>query len=175
VSDSPSITVGDVGDYFWVRVNGRGCFQNSPQIKNCLHKMIQNGHRKFVIDLDLCPSLDSTFMGTMASTAIHLADLPEGGEVHLINANHRNRQLLTSLGLHYLLQIDQDGTSLPEERKLVDRSRLTTAPHEAASREEQAKLALEAHESLADVQPANAARFQDVVDFLKREVDPSSL
>jgi anti-anti-sigma regulatory factor len=171
VTDSSSISVGDIGEYFWMSVNGRGCFQNSPQIKSCLQRKILTGQRKFVVDLDQCPSLDSTFMGTLASTAIRLSEYPEGGEVHIINANHRNRQLLTSLGLHYLLQIDQDGSTLLEERKLVDRARLMGAPKENTSREEQAQLALEAHESLAEVQPVNATRFQDVVEFLKKEVE----
>src|SRR6187399_3323713 len=63
------ILVGQVGNLFWMRVEGKGSFQNSVQVKRCFQKMIEGGKRHFVVDLERCPIMDSTFLGTLTGAA----------------------------------------------------------------------------------------------------------
>src|SRR5450631_2319235 len=62
------------GPEVWIRVEGRGSFQNSPALKEFSRKLIDEGRRKFVVDLKSCLAMDSTFMGTLAGLAIRLRD-----------------------------------------------------------------------------------------------------
>ena len=56
----------------WVRVSGRGSFQNSGPLKDFAKEMLARGYKSFVIDLGECPVMDSTFMGTLAGIALKL-------------------------------------------------------------------------------------------------------
>jgi anti-anti-sigma factor len=169
VTPSSSILVGHVGDAFWIRIDGKGCFQNSVHVKEVIQKMLARSQRKFVIDLDRCPMMDSTFMGTLTGAALNLTE-SGGGTIAVVNANARNQQLLSSLGLDSLLDVDSDGSVWAKERAEVANA-LTEHDAEAAiTKTEQAEHVLAAHQALCEANQANAIRFQDVIDFLQREV-----
>ena len=74
-----SVLVGSLGRTVWLKVNGRGTVQNSPGVKEFVKQMIQRGHRDFVVDLDGCELMDSTFMGTLAGVALRLREIGQGG------------------------------------------------------------------------------------------------
>jgi anti-anti-sigma regulatory factor len=67
-----SIQVGVNGPAVWVRVEGKGSFLNSGNLKEFAQEMVNRGYREFVIDLQNCAMMDSTFMGTMAGVALRL-------------------------------------------------------------------------------------------------------
>ena len=67
-----SIQVGVNGPAVWVRVEGKGSFLNSGNLKEFAQEMVTRGYREFVIDLQNCAMMDSTFMGTMAGVALRL-------------------------------------------------------------------------------------------------------
>ncbi len=67
-----SIQVGVNGPAVWVKVEGKGSFLNSGNLKEFAREMLNRGYREFVIDLAHCAMMDSTFMGTMASVALRL-------------------------------------------------------------------------------------------------------
>ncbi len=67
-----SIQVGVSGPTVWVRVEGKGSFLNSGNLKEFARQMLDRGYREFVVDLADCAMMDSTFMGTMASVALRL-------------------------------------------------------------------------------------------------------
>ncbi|HEY2573650.1 MAG TPA: STAS domain-containing protein, partial [Verrucomicrobiaceae bacterium] len=139
------ILVGQIGSLFWMRVEGKGSFQNSVQVKRCFQSMIEKGERHFVVDLERCPIMDSTFLGTLTGAALNLRE-SGSGEVSVLNANSRNQQLLTSLGLDHILEVDRDGSKFCDERKQVC-TELNTCPESAAPcrKEDQAAQVLEAH------------------------------
>src|SRR5215470_11903034 len=107
-----SILVGFTPKTVWVQVRGKGSFQNSPGLKEFAREMIQRGHRYFAIDLAACPTMDSTFMGTLAGVALRLRDLHEG-ELRVVNANARNAELLMGLGLDQVLVLDRNPVCIP--------------------------------------------------------------
>lgn len=163
------ILVGKIGSLFWMRVEGKGSFQNSVQVKRCLQTMMDQGSRHFVIDLERCPIMDSTFLGTLTGAALHLRELGDG-EVCILNANARNKQLLSNLGLDHILDVDSDGSRHATERKQVS-DELDACPEPTpCTKTEQAEHVLEAHEALTQANESNVSRFKDVIEFLEKEV-----
>jgi anti-anti-sigma factor len=164
------ILVGQIGNLFWMRVEGKGSFQNSVQVKRCFQTMIEDGKRHFVVDLERCPIMDSTFLGTLTGAALNLREIGTG-EVCVVNANTRNQQLLSSLGLDHILEVDKDGSRHCAERKQVcDELGNCQEPVAGGSKTEQAEHVLECHEALAKANEENATRFKDVIEFLEKEV-----
>src|SRR5882757_9706532 len=107
-----SILVGFTPKTVWVQVQGKGSFQNSPGLKEFSREMIQRGHREFGIDLGDCPTMDSTFMATLAGVALRLRDLGKG-ELRVVNANARNAELLMGLGLDQVMVLDREPMRVP--------------------------------------------------------------
>jgi hypothetical protein len=113
--------------------------------------------------------MDSTFLGTLTGVARDLRDCG-GGTVTVLNVNARNQQLLSSLGLDHILNVDVDGSSWPEERRLAAFELEQSAAPSPVCKTEQAAHVLEAHKALCEVNEANSSRFSDVIDFLEKEV-----
>ena len=141
----------------WIRVEGRGAFQNSPALKEFSRRLIDEGRRKFVVDLKNCAAMDSTFMGTLASLAIRLRDL--GGELWVVNRNERNAELLAGLGIDSLFStaplLTAHNGECPE------------AVHHAADKAATREVIHEAHAACVAVDPRNAEKFKDVLEHLK--------
>ena len=153
-----SVQVGVGDSAVWIRVQGRGSFQNSTGLKEFAKQMAGRGHRHFVVDLKDCELMDSTFMGTLAGIALKLG--PEGS-LRVIRANDRCRSILRNLGLDRVFTVD-DSSATPPPAEL----------HEAEGhppREAKRETIIEAHENLVAANPDNAVRFKDVIDFLKHE------
>lgn len=161
---NPSILVGTANRTVWVRVEGKGSFLNSTGLKEFSKEMINRGYREFVVDLQKCPVMDSTFMGTLASVGLGLRGLGQG-ELRVINLNERNRDLLTNLGLDQLFTIVLDDPRAAAEP--VKEQPLAAAP---ADKITQAQTMLEAHEACIEADPANAAKFKDVIEYLKQDL-----
>jgi anti-sigma B factor antagonist len=162
VSKSSSILVGSENGTVWMKLEGRGTFENSKCVKEFVQRMISKGHNDFVLDLEKCELMDSTFMGTLASVAFSLRDL-ESGLLRVVRANTRNFSLLEGLGLDHLFQVEPEPSpSLPPA--------LHKAGIPGSAPDEQRLAILEAHEALIDADPRNAVRFQDVIEYLRQEI-----
>lgn len=162
------ILAGSLRNLLWLRVSGKGTHEISPQLKCFAAARIDEGARHFVVDLEACPTMDSTFMGTLTGIAGRLMELP-GGRLQVVNVNERNRSLLSNLGLDHVLEVDQDGSAVREERDLV-RATLTEEvadSSKAGGAEERRECALEAHQNLCAANEANRPRFRDVLEFLQ--------
>ena len=160
----PSILVGTANRTVWVRVEGKGTFLNSTGLKEFSKEMINRGHREFVVDLRNCPLMDSTFMGTLAAIGLALRGLGQG-ELRAINLNERNRDLLTNLGLDQLFTLG--GDEPPAAAAAVPQTPLDDSP---ADKVTQAKTMIEAHEACVEADSANAAKFKDVIEYLKQDL-----
>jgi anti-sigma B factor antagonist len=140
----------------WIRVEGKGTFQNSPGLKDFARKMIEEGRRSIVVDIANCPAMDSTFMGTLAGIALRLREAG-GGDLWVINRNERNAELLEGLGLDALFS----SNPVPNPGRADGRA-IEHASDKATTRE----VMREAHETAIRVNPDNAARFRDVLEHL---------
>jgi anti-sigma B factor antagonist len=161
-----SIQVGVRGPTIWVKVEGKGSFLNSGNLKEFAREMLDRGYREFVVDLADCAMMDSTFMGTMASVALRLKELGRG-HLHIVHCGNRSQELLSGLGLDQIFDIHTNGARAPEcgalEQTPEDKAR-------EAQKQEQAETMLEAHEALCEVAPENRFRFKDVLDFLRQDL-----
>ena len=172
MDDPAQVRCSRVGDVLWIRIEGKGSFQNSGGLKEYLEHLIDEGESKpFVVDLDECPVMDSTFMGALTGLATKIRQAGTGGRVEVVNANTRNRQLLRNLGIDHILEVNDDPKSRELERKLVAAGVATERIESTMSKEEQAEHILEAHRSLGEANPENIPRFKDVVTFFQEDLD----
>src|SRR6516162_747258 len=88
VTVDSSIQVGVRGPTVWVKVEGKGSFLNSGNLKEFANEMLNRGCREFVVDLADCTMMDSTFMGTIATVALRLRGLGQG-HLHVANCGNR--------------------------------------------------------------------------------------
>ena len=165
-----SILVGVTSRAVHVKVEGKGSFQNSPALKEFSKQMLERGFRNFIVDLNTCSVMDSTFMGTLAGIALRLREFGDGRLV-VRNANERNSDLLKNLGLNNLFEIESKITAVRSETN-VEAAPLKQ-PH-LMNRSDQAACMIEAHEALVDADPENLARFKDVLEYLKQDLRAGS-
>jgi anti-sigma B factor antagonist len=152
------VQVGVAGPAVWVRVEGRGSFQNSAGLKEFAAEMRRRGHRDFIVDLANCELMDSTFLGTLAGIALGLG---KDGRLTVVRPNARNRDVMSNLGLDRIFTVsDQVPEPLPTKLESAEPG----APQPA-----QRETIVEAHENLVAASPENAVRFKDVLDFLKHK------
>ena len=144
----------------WIRVEGKGTFQNSPGLKDFSRQMMETGRRDFVVDLANCPAMDSTFMGTLAGLALRLREV-DNGHLWVVNRNDRNSELLQGLGLDALFAHDPT----PALASMVNGSAVDQAVDKAKTRE----VMRTAHEACVVANPENAARFKDVLEYLRAD------
>ena len=154
------------GPSVWVKVEGKGSFLNSGNLKEFAQQMVNRGYREFIIDLENCAMMDSTFMGTMAGVALRLKELGHG-HLHIVHCGTRSRELLSGLGLDQIFNIQANGQSAPECKSLEPDRSGSMSPDE---KKEQARTMLDAHQALCEAAPENLFRFKDVLDYLKQDL-----
>jgi anti-sigma B factor antagonist len=144
-----------------VRIEGRASFANSSSLKEFVAEMIRQGRTRFVIDFQHCASMDSTFLGVLAGTALELRRQTPPGSLTFVRVDERNLELIRNLGLHRLANVDAG------DRPLNFSGAAQRLSPEARTEIDRARLVLEAHENLVAADAANAAKFQDVLAFLR--------
>ncbi|MDQ3623798.1 MAG: STAS domain-containing protein, partial [Verrucomicrobiota bacterium] len=147
----------------WVRVEGKGSFLNSTGLKDFAREMTNRGYREYVVDLRNCPVMDSTFMGTLAGIALRLRELGQG-RLCVRNLNERNRDLLANLGLDRLFVIGSSPAT--ESPPVQEPLRMESGADKTA----RAQTMLQAHEAVIEANPENAAKFKDVLEYLKQDL-----
>src|SRR5947199_6250544 len=146
-----SIQAGVRGPTVWVKVEGKGSFLNSGNLKEFAREMLDRGYREFVVDLADCAMMDSTFMGTMASVALRLKEIGHG-HLHIVHCGNRSQQLLSGLGLDQIFDIHSDGARAPECEALEQATREQSSH---SRKKDEAETMLEAHEALCEAAPEN--------------------
>ena len=171
-ADSP-ISIGVFDGFSWIRIVGKGSFLNSAVVKAFGEERIGAGETCLVVDLAACTGMDSTFMGTLAGMASRLAAI-EGGSLDIAEPGERNRRSLEDLGLDFLMRVDPPAASWHGK---VDAIRSALAPPRSsvvAGRIERTRHVLDAHQTLAGINEANARSFSGVVNLLEGELAEKS-
>lgn len=161
----PVFLVDAYADPVLIRIDGRASFMNSGSLKDFFGEMTRQGKMRFVLDFLHCTSMDSTFLGVLAGAALELRKLAPAGTLTLVRVGERNLELIRNLGLHRLATVDAGSFNLDfagGAQALNDKTRTEI---------ESARLVLEAHENLVTADAANAAKFQDVLAFLRNRVE----
>lgn len=155
------VLVGNAGQIIYVSVEGRGNFQNSQPLKDYALSMMEKGHHDFIVNLQKCAGMDSTFMGVLAGLAIKLKKNHQK-PLKVVNVSPHNRELLETLGLMSLLQVvepsAEPAASDPLKKKPADKAGM-------------AKHMLEAHETLAQLSDMNKVKFKNVIQVLQDDLN----
>jgi anti-sigma B factor antagonist len=143
-----------------LQVQGRASFDNCAPVREFFANRRQAGQTQFVVDLKNCRGMDSTFLGILAGLANELSTL--GGEVTLTRPSPTLISIIQNLGLNRLLKV---------VKEFNEKSGGIPLPPQTLNELEQAKLVLQAHESLVAANPATKPNFLDVIEFLKERLN----
>lgn len=153
-----------------VRICGRANCTVSPFFKGLIARLRAEGARELTIDLETCSTMDSTFLGMLAGLAMEFpAGNPPTGTpaIDLYHPNARVLELLENLGISHLFRmVDR----LPENLGDLREACAETAN---GSKRVLCETALAAHETLVQLNPDNAAKFKDVMQFLADDLNRS--
>jgi len=173
------ISVARTADQVYIRVVGRGTFQNSQPLRRYALETIEQGCRRFTVDVGSCPNMDSTFLGVLAGIGLRLRqDGPtSAGHITIANVSARNLDLLQTLGLDRLFIIEpHKGSGTPslipagaELEKLPDSD--VEALARPLDKNETTDLMLDAHNNLVRADERNAPKFSSVTKFLRETVE----
>ena len=156
----PTFLVSAYSDPVVVQVNGKANYLNCNAFREFIEKVIAGGSRKLFIDFENCKGMDSTFLGILAGTAIQLRKFAPAGELIVGNLSERNYELICNLGLQNLLTISKDQAAASKTFDSLKNQEVSDA-----------KNILKAHENLTAADQENVGKFQDVIAFLRNQVD----
>jgi anti-anti-sigma regulatory factor len=145
-----------------VKVSGRATFACGADLKRLLNELCERGWKHFTFDLSECPLMDSTFLGIMAGFGMKLNAAGVRRAV-LLGSSPKIVELLDNLGVAHLFD-SRPGPPPPVACQLVQ------PPGQPASKAETTQAALEAHQILMALNPANVTKFKDVARFLAEDL-----
>ncbi len=151
----------------WIKISGRANFTWSLDLKKLIDELWRRGHRRVILELRDCITMDSTFLGELAGIALKFAEARKRGEdcsVEIANSNARISDTLENVGMAPLFQMAQ--TTSCESEKFEP----LTRDGEAPSREDLTRNCLEAHKTLMALDSANIGKFKDVKEFLEDDL-----
>jgi hypothetical protein len=134
--------------------------------------MIEHGQHEFVVDLEQCQGMDSTFLGVLGGLGLRLRDLGYPSAIQVINISARHVELLQTLGLDRLLDIHAGGPALPEATDFhpLPDADITHQAH-PLTKDEAADLILEAHDDLIRANERNAPQFKELTQTLREALE----
>lgn len=148
-----------------IKIHGRVSFMNSAPLRDFFGAVMKE-RRTFVIDFADCTSMDSTFLGILAGVSLALRRQDPPGSLILCRLGTRNLELVRNLGLHRMMTVDSDTRPMQ-----FDGASRALEPQSNKAELESARLVLEAHENLVEVDDGNRKKFQDVISFLKNQIE----
>lgn len=161
-------------NFLWIRCSGRGSFVNSPALKAIADKYLEKATGDIIIDLEICPGVDSTFMGTLAGLARKV--MANGSTLQVASPTQRTRAAMESLGLDMI--IDLDPADAPWQAQLEE-IRATLAQGAEPNKEntvadlselERTRHVLEAHNTLRAMNQKNDETFGYVCETLEEDL-----
>ncbi len=152
-----------------IRISGRGSFANSVEMKNLTDHFAAKhaaGGCQFVVDLEHCATMDSTFMGVLASIGLR-QKRDTGTLMTLVNVTEQNTRLLQTLGLAHFIHVRPIGAAQPDTSgatfQQVEKAQVT--------RVDQIVHMMEAHENLCEADSENSVRFEGVLKYLTESLE----
>ena len=150
-----------------VKITGRANCTSSTDFNRLLDELWRTGCLYFVLDLTECVLMDSTFLGVLSGFGlkVHTAQPDQiKRTLELFNPGERVVELLENLGVWHLFTVTQGSVVPPENGTARE------LPPAQASAEDCKRTSLEAHQLLIQINPANAAKFKDVVAYLAEDL-----
>ncbi len=166
-----SVLFADLGEGFYViQVRGKGTFANSVGFSKLIERLAQQrgpGHYRFVIDLDQCETMDSTFMGALSAAALRQRRECQQPLV-VTNANDHVKKLLDTLGVSKFVQM---GSGASANVPPTEQARFQKEEASQVSMLERIVHMIETHETLCEINSENQARFENVLKYLRESLE----
>lgn len=167
-----SLTYHEFDDCLWIRCTSRGSFVNSPALKTVSEKYMARGGRNVVVDMEICPGVDSTFMGTLAGLARKA--MANNGAIQIATPTPRTRAAMESLGLDMLLDIDPPTApwqeDIAERRAQLAQGNAREASSGQMDELERTRHVLDAHNTLRAMNHKNNETFGYVCETLEEDL-----
>ena len=166
------ILAGFLKDVLWLRIEGKGSHEVSHALDCFVTRRMAEGTHHLVVDLEDCPGMDSTFIGTLTGIAVRLMESPTG-RLQVVNLNQRNSQVLENLGVDQIFEVDHQGQAWRPERQAISQAVHHNICQQMAplERDERCRMMLDAHENLSKIQEANVPVFKDVIECLRSQLE----
>lgn len=152
-----------------LKINGRASYTNCAPVGKFFNQMVKEQKCDIVVDFADCTGMDSTFLGILAGAAMEIKKKVPDGTLTLCRLGSRNLELIRNLGLHRILRVDSGDFDMnfDEDKNngldTLDRNEIANA-----------KTILKAHENLVAADEGNLKKFQDVLAYLKVQVEKES-
>ena len=164
--DTP-LLVAQNDDVICIKVRGRATVKTSVPLKAIIEERRARGIIHYILVLDECLIIDSTFLGVLANQAFELVeDGDPKGSIQLLNPNERLQGLLDNLGVLELFHVVHQKISSHQEPYSAVSESL-----DSGSKTEMTETSLNAHRALIALNPANEDKFKDVTRFLEDELN----
>ncbi|MGF1451107.1 MAG: STAS domain-containing protein [Opitutales bacterium] len=144
-----------------VKIIGRATHLNCRPVGRFLRLALNRGVERLYVDFAECQGMDSTFLGMIASSAMQARGSQCKPRIILTRLGDRNFQLIRNLGIGPLVETSAEAP--PKMETLEDQLEAESSAKSDI---------LEAHESLVAADEANREKFENVLTFLRKEVDP---
>ena len=156
----PMLSIAQTPAATFVAVEGKGLRRHSEQVKSLFDQFIREDEsRKFVLVLDHCEYLDSTFLGSLVQMSKHHRGLSQN-RLEIIGDEKMADRLFGPCNLqHYLPVSESSRWPLPTQWRAVE-----VDPTGEAGIYHQ----MEAHESLAELDIPDAPAFRRVADSIRK-------
>ncbi len=165
-SAAAELTVFRAPRFACIRIVGRANFAASPGFKQAVDELIAERPQRFIMDLDQCQLMDSTFLGVLSGGAERFhEEVPGGHGIELANANLRITGLIESLGVSKWFKHVNGEIDLPPG---IQAKRLSLTNTTKVQLKE---TSLEAHERLGQLNESNRAKFAEITRTLKEDLD----
>ncbi|WP_309381296.1 STAS domain-containing protein [Cerasicoccus frondis] len=165
-SESPVFLIDAYSEPVILRIHGRASFLNCAPVRDFFDRVAEMGKRSVVIDFQDCTGMDSTFLGIMAGAALEFRKLEPPGDFTLVRLSQRNLELVRNLGLHRIMNVETGDFEMSFNAKQSE-----SLQGASQSERDNAAMVLRAHECLVEADSSNQKKFQDVLSFLRLQVD----
>jgi len=151
------LIIASCNNCYLITVKGRANFEYAVPVRELVKDL--EFFDRFAFELSDCVTMDSTFMGVL--TMLALRGIRKQNPVQLWNASPEVTKLLEDLGVAKLFNFC---TGTPESIAESGSACCT------GTRLDMAETVAEAHRTLVEAEPANAATFENVIKFADEDV-----
>lgn len=169
-TESPVFLVDAYSDPICLKIKGRATYLNSGPLNDFFSRIVKRHGANIKIDFEECTGMDSTFLGLLVGVALELKQLNQKWNISLCHVKGRNLELIENLGLDRMLTINTDEFEATKSNTDLGKKLETLGTEESASPE----AILKAHQNLVNADSANLHKFQDVISFLKKQINQES-
>ncbi|PLX17926.1 MAG: hypothetical protein C0601_05985 [Candidatus Muiribacterium halophilum] len=160
--NSLNIKIATLNNVVIIKFIGHAGADRAEDLKEIFEKSISKGRNHFLIELSQCSYMDSTFIGMllfMNKTAIN-----HRGNMVLLNTQEEIKTIFKNMGLHtfFIMETSENFKKLHN---------LSDVKHKDHPKKEQLKDMLMAHEAIIASSPKQQSKFQNLIDFLKKEIE----